>query len=164
METHRPSSPPLARMLTAASAPVFLPTVGPLPISPSDGSGNACTKVLYAWHHTPESSLPLIHLNSYLGFLCLDVSQTGLLRSFVCSGNSRCYQAPNLSRLVQMPLPGSLPRLPPAKEPSSYAGLKHTSVHTIVHPSMCAGYYSRGSSNQGQGLIQWLARAQLSRL
>lgn len=86
METHRPSSPPLARMLTAASAPVFLPTVWPLPISPTDGSGNACTKVLYAWHHTPESSLPLIHLNSYLGFLCLDVSQTGLLRSLLAAG------------------------------------------------------------------------------
>lgn len=62
------------------------------------------------------------------------------------------------------PFQEAFPDLPPAKEPSSYAGLKHTSVHTIVQPSMCAGYYSRGSSNQGQGLMQWLARAQVSRL
>lgn len=151
------SCPGPARMLTTASASSCLWS-GPHQFTASGGQDDVCNKV-HAWHHTPEPSPPYPP-GLLLRVLCPSVPQMYTLRSLAYRGNSRCYQAPNLSRPIQLPLPRSLPRLLHCRRTLPRAG-PPTTLHTIVHHGACAGHYSRGSSNQGRGLTRWLTRAQL---
>lgn len=94
------SCPGPARMLTTASASSCLWS-GPHQFTASGGQDDVCNKV-HAWHHTPEPSPPYPP-GLLLRVLCPSVPQMYTLRSLAYRGNSRCYQAPNLSRPIQLP-------------------------------------------------------------